>query len=78
MPGFQRTAQSGATSRKTLSEWLFERAREAVRIRVAYKRPNRVLWNRYVLPRLGGRQFVVLAHQPEIVQESRPRWSPKA
>lgn len=35
----------------------------------ATRATNRVLWNRYVLPRLGSYQMVVLAHQPEIVQE---------
>lgn len=40
-----------------------------VRRSAATRATNRVLWNRYVLPRLGGHRMVVLAHQPEIVQE---------
>jgi integrase len=41
----------------------------SVELAAATQATNRVLWNRYILPRLGGRQLVVLAHQPEIVQE---------
>jgi integrase len=41
----------------------------SVELAAATRATNRVLWNRYVLPRLGSHQMVVLAHQPEIVQE---------
>ncbi len=41
----------------------------SVELAAATRATNRVLWNRYVLPRLGSRPMVVLAHQPEIVQE---------
>ncbi len=41
----------------------------SVELAAATLATNRVHWNRYVLPKLGGRQLVVLAHQPEIVQE---------
>jgi integrase len=40
-----------------------------VELAAATQATNRVLWNRYVLPRLGKRQLTLLAHQPEIVQE---------
>lgn len=40
-----------------------------VELAAATQATNRVHWNRYILPRLGKRQLVVLAHQPEIVQE---------
>jgi hypothetical protein len=41
----------------------------SVELAAATRATNRVLWNRYVLPKLGCHQMVVLAHQPEIVQE---------
>jgi integrase len=40
-----------------------------IELAAATQATNRVLWNRYILPRLGKQQLVVLAHQPEIIQE---------
>ncbi len=40
----------------------------SVELAAATQATNRVFWNRYILPKLGKQQLVVLANQPEIVQ----------
>ncbi len=58
-------------SNQTLASFGVEYVKKyaSVELAAATRATNRVLWNRYVLPRLGGHQMIVLAHQPEIVQE---------
>jgi integrase len=58
-------------SNQTLQSFGVEYVQKYARVELAAatQATNRVLWNRYILPRLGKRQLILLAHQPEIVQE---------
>ena len=75
-----KTARSGGFKYRPQMSWTFSMNKgslesfqvqkyASVELAAATRATNRVLWNRYVLPRLGGHQMIVLAHQPEIVQE---------
>lgn len=71
-----RTAKRGGVqvrkaSNQTLASFGVEYVQKyaSVELAAATRATSRVLWNRYILPKLGKQQLVGLAHQPEIVQE---------